>query len=340
LGSTVVVGTSNGIARGEDDGLRDPVTAELPPVDALLRNADLALYEAKARGKNQHAVFEPSLHAAAVARVSLESALRRALERGEFRVEYQPIFDLSGDVVSGVEALVRWDDPVRGVVSPSDFIPLAEETGLILPLGQWVLEQACRQGAAWSRELSTAIGVTVNVSSRQLQHPLFVREVERVLHESAFEAARLTLELTESSVIEQPDIALARMQGLKALGVRLAIDDFGTGYSSLSHLQRFPFDVLKIDRAFTERVADGGQDAALANAIVALGRALSLRTVAEGIETPAQRVALEAMGCSYGQGYLFARPQTPAQIGALLDVRRRGGSSTDDPDDDGALNRS
>jgi EAL domain-containing protein (putative c-di-GMP-specific phosphodiesterase class I) len=175
-----------------------------------------------------------------------------------------------------------------------------------------VLEEACRQAAEWARDGGGPLGVTVNVSGRQLQHPTFVREVVRVLAETGLDASALTLEITETSVMQQPDAALERLGALKALGVRLAIDDFGTGYSSLGHLHRFPFDVLKIDRTFVERVALGGADAALANAIVALGHALAMRTVAEGIETPEQRRALAAMGCAYGQGYLFARPQ-PAE---------------------------
>jgi diguanylate cyclase (GGDEF)-like protein len=328
LGTTVVVGTSIGIARGVDGATGLAGAGSMAPVDSLLRNADLALYEAKARGKGRHALFEPSMQVAALERVSLEAALRLGLRRGEFRVVYQPIFDLGSERVSGVEALVRWEHPDRGLVAPAQFIPLAEETGLIVPLGQWVLEEACRQAAEWAREQDAPFTITVNVSSRQLQHPMFVHEVERVLEESGLAAAALTLELTETSVIERPELALERFTALKALGVRLAIDDFGTGYSSLNHLQRFPFDVLKIDRAFTERVALGGQDAALAHAIVALGRALSLRTIAEGIETAEQREALAAMGCACGQGFLFARPQPAAEIARLL-VRSSGGAPDD-----------
>ena len=329
MGRTATVGASIGLARGTDSTAID-ASGSMPAVDTLLRNADLALYEAKARGKGQHAVFEPSLHEAALARVSLESALRRALERGEFRLVYQPIYELGSAHISGVESLIRWEHPERGVVAPAEFIPLAEETGLIVPLGQWVLQEACRQGAVWARDRTAPFSITVNVSARQLQHPMFVGEVERVLAESGLPPTALTLELTESSVIQHPDIALERLTALKALGVRLAIDDFGTGYSSLTHLQRFPFDVLKIDRAFIDRVADSGRDAALANAIVALGNALSLRTIAEGIETPAQAAVLLAMGCAYGQGYLFARPKPPSDIAQLLDDVARPPMATDE----------
>ena len=310
--TSCVVGASVGIARG----------APSLGVDALLRNADLALYEAKRRGRGQHAAYAPAMHAAAVERVTLEAALRQGLEREELRLAYQPIVDLATGQLCGVEALVRWQHPTRGLVSPAEFIPLAEDTGLILPLGRWVLEAACRQGADWHARRQGAghppLTVTVNVSGRQLRSAALVDEVAAVLAATGFPAEQLVLELTETMVVEHPEDALARLTALKALGVRLAIDDFGTGYSSLGYLQQFPIDVLKIDKRFVDGVADGGQSAALAAAIVALGRALALRTVAEGVEHAAQATALAAMGCAYGQGYHFAHPLPPERLEALL----------------------
>jgi diguanylate cyclase (GGDEF)-like protein len=328
LGTTAVVGASIGIAYG---GAALGARTRARPTDGLdllLRNADLALYEAKARGKGRYALFEPAMHATALERRSLEWALRRGLERGEFRLVYQPIVALDTQCLTGVEALVRWDSPDRGLVLPEQFIPLAEETGLIVPLGRWVLEEACRQGARWAAGPGGAPTVTVNVSGRQLQHPTFVDGVRAALDASGFPATCLVVELTESTLVGQIDAVLERTTALKALGVRLAIDDFGTGYSSLSQLQRFPFDVLKIDKSFIDRVADGGHEAALAGAIVALGKALSLHTVAEGVETAAQQAALTAMGCACAQGYLFAEPLAAGDVGRMLAESGRGPART------------
>ena len=258
------------------------------------------------------------MHATAVERVALEAALRRGLEAGEFRLVYQPIVDLASGALTGVEALVRWHAPGRGMVSPAEFIPLAEETGLIRSLGRWVLEEACRQGAAWAAlgdaHGAPAFSMTVNVSGRQLQQAAFVGEVAAALAASGFPAERLVLELTESTVIHHPEVARQRLTALKALGVRLAIDDFGTGYSALSYLRQFPIDVLKIDKSFVDDVAGGGQPAALAAAIIALGDALALHTVAEGVESAEQAAALRTMGCPLAQGYHFARPLAPEAV--------------------------
>jgi diguanylate cyclase (GGDEF)-like protein/PAS domain S-box-containing protein len=322
-GVAAAVGVSVGVARG-GTGEQPPAPAGAPPlaaVDALLRHADLALYEAKARGKRQAALFEPGMHAAAVARVALEAALRDGLARGEFRLVYQPVVDLATGELSGVEALVRWEHPEHGLVPPAEFIPLAEETGLIRPIGRWVLEEACRQGAAWTAggaPGATTMSVAVNVSGRQLQQPAFVDEVRAALEDSGFPAARLVLELTESTVIHQPEVARQQLGLLKALGVRLAIDDFGTGYSALSYLRQFPIDLLKIDKSFVDEIAAGGQPAALAGAIVGLGDALNLRTVAEGVESAEQAAALERLGCALAQGYHFSRPVGADAITALL----------------------
>ena len=284
--------------------------------DELLRNADVAMYRAKAAGKGRHAVFEPAMHAAVVARVQIEADLRRALVRGELSVVYQPLVELRGGRLTSLEALVRWHHPARGVVSPAHFIPIAEDTGLIVEIGRWVLRAACAQLVAWDAPLGPRVapGVSVNVSGRQLDDPAFVGDVAEVLAETGLPAARLTLEITESVIMREPDVTLARLHALKALGVSLAIDDFGTGYSSLSYLQRFPVDALKIDKSFVDGVARGGSDAALARTIVALAEMLRIRSVAEGIERDDQRAQLAALGCELGQGYLFARPLTPDEV--------------------------
>ena len=330
-GSPTVVGTSVGIARGGGtgaadghEGERDGDAASEDPVDTLLRNADLAMYRAKAQGKGRFALYEPGMHASAVERLALEADHRAALARDEFRVFYQPILQLDSGAMVGVEALARWMHPRRGLVLPADFIPFAEETGLIVPLGRWVLDEACRQGAAWQaiQRARTPdqppLTITVNVSGRQLQHPGFVDEVRSALAASGIEPSTLVLELTESTVVQRPDSTLVTLGQLKELGVRLAIDDFGTGYSALSYLQRFPIDVLKLDKAFVDGVTQGGSNAALARAILALGEALSLRTVAEGIEGWEQQACLRAMGCALGQGFHFARPLPPDAVDRLL----------------------
>jgi diguanylate cyclase (GGDEF)-like protein len=265
----------------------------------LLRNADLAMYAAKAAGTNRCAFFTDDMHINAVERLDRREQLERAIENEELRLHYQPIVDLDLGRVAGFEALVRWQHPTRGFLGPGEFIPLAEETGLIVGLGRWVLREAAHQAAQWAG----APYLSVNVASAQLEQPGFVDEVQTALTDSGLDPARLVLEVTESSLVG--DFEAESLQDLRRLGVRLAIDDFGTGYSSLSYLRRFPMDVLKIDRSFTR---DACEDAALLEAIVAMGESLGLVLIPEGIEEPEQADALRALGCRLGQGYLFGRP--------------------------------
>jgi diguanylate cyclase (GGDEF)-like protein len=271
----------------------------------LLRNADLAMYAAKAAGTNRYAVFTDDMHVHALARLDRREQLERAIENEELVLHYQPIVDLDLGRVAGFEALVRWQHPSRGLLGPGEFIPLAEETGLIVPLGRWVLREACRQATTWAG----APYLSVNVAGLQLEQPGFEDEVAAALEDGGLGAGRLMLEVTESSLVG--DLEAERLQALRRLGVRLAIDDFGTGYSSLSYLRKFPMDVLKIDRSFTRDACD---DNALLEAIVAMGESLGLVLVPEGIEEPEQADALRALGCRLGQGFLFGKPVPADQL--------------------------
>jgi diguanylate cyclase (GGDEF)-like protein len=297
LGKEVFVTASIGIASGFDDS------------EDLLRNADVAMYRAKREGKNGFRLFEPDMHTAVLERLELEADLRKAIEREELVLYFQPVVDLDDGAVVGVEALVRWEHPTRGLLLPIDFIPLAEDTGLIVDVGRWVLATACRQTVAWQRELGPAAPdwVSVNLSGRDLLEEELDRGVAAALEESGLDPARLTLEITETVIVQDGGRALAQLERLKELGVRLAIDDFGTGYSSLRYLGRFPVDVLKVAKPFVDGVLDD-RDAALVRTVVSLAESLHLSTVAEGIELAEQRERLVELGCTLGQGYLFARP--------------------------------
>jgi EAL domain-containing protein (putative c-di-GMP-specific phosphodiesterase class I) len=240
-------------------------------------------------------------------RMELEMDLRRALANDEFFLLYQPTFDLRGMVPTGAEALIRWKSAVRGIVQPNDFIPLLEETGLIVDVGRWVLGEACRQAAAW-RDTSRPVGIAVNVSARQLETDQFIGDVREALAMSSLEPQALTLEITETALMRNPEQTAQRLHAIKALGVRIAIDDFGTGYSSFAHLQRFPVDSLKIDRSFISQLSENPEGETLLRTLVQLGKALSIETLAEGIELPNQLSLLREENCDSGQGYLFARP--------------------------------
>jgi diguanylate cyclase (GGDEF)-like protein len=290
--------------------------------DALLRDADLALYAAKAAGKDRYSLFEASMYEGAEGRLELESDLGVALQDQQLFVLYQPIFDLAGGGVVGAEALLRWQHPVRGVIPPDSFIPLAEESGLIVPIGRWVLERACHQAADWARAGLT-LDIAVNVSAYQLSRKGFAEVVRLALQASGLDPSRLTLELTESTLMR--DVAAAReaLEAIKALGVQVAIDDFGTGYASLSQLQRMPVDILKIDRSFVSALGGGGQGRELMQAIVGVGQALSLAVVAEGVEEDEQRSMLQEMGCEMAQGFLLGRPVPAREIQLLASEESR-----------------
>ena len=299
-GHEVFAGASIGIALG------GPVTER---VEHLLRDADTAMYRAKVRG-SRHAVFDSSMHERAMAQLRIENELRRALERGEMRVHYQPIVELSSGRTLGVEALVRWEHRERGLVPPSEFIPLAEETGLVVPLGRWVLDEACRALAA----LPERISLSVNLSGRQLLQPEFCAELKEMLSRRRLEPSRLRLELTESMLIGNGAAARAALTHLRATGVRLCIDDFGTGYSSLSYLHELPIDSLKIDRSFVGAMGDDERKIKIVQSILVLGKSLGIDVVAEGVETLQQAELLRRLGCERAQGYFFSRPVPLEQL--------------------------
>jgi EAL domain-containing protein (putative c-di-GMP-specific phosphodiesterase class I) len=297
-------------------------TGERTSPEELLRDADVALYGAKAAGKDRWAVFTPSMLESVDDHRSLDVDLHRALAAQQFFLLYQPTFDLSSGAFKGVEALLRWRHPTRGVVQPDDFIPALEASGLIVPVGQWVLETACRQGAKWHARGHRFV-VSVNVAAKQLQRDRIVDDVYAALSASGFDAGSLVLELTESALMQNVDVTVTRLKMLKAIGVRLAIDDFGTGFSSLAYLQQFPIDILKIDRSFVSGIGDAEKSAAIVRTFVQLGRALGLEVIAEGIETDVQRRQLQAVHVDTGQGFLLARPIEAEAVDRLL--RNSGG---------------
>jgi diguanylate cyclase (GGDEF)-like protein/PAS domain S-box-containing protein len=301
-------------------------TARASNCDELVRNADVAMYVAKGRGKSRWVLFEPGMYHVVEERLQLKTDLLEALSAGDqMELYYQPVVRLDTKEVIGVEALLRWNHPRRGLVAPLDFLQLAEDTGLIVPLGRWVLGQACTQARAWQRSHPQLTGVTmsVNVSGRQLDDPGLVNDVQAALADTGLEPATLVLEITESVLMRDAETTIDTLHQLKALGVRIAMDDFGTGYSSLAYLQRFPIDVLKIDRSFTAGLGGEARQAALADAVVKIGATLELQTVAEGIELDHQVGWLQALGCDYGQGFLFAKPMPALQCESLLAAKPR-----------------
>jgi predicted signal transduction protein with EAL and GGDEF domain len=303
-GHNIVIGASIGIAVIDH---RAGAAAD------IMRYADMALYRAKNEGRNRACIYDAAMDADLTHRKSLENDLREAMEQNGLRLLYQPFVNASGEKIIGVEALARWSHPTRGEIPPMEFIPVAEHSGLIIELGEWVLRRACLDGKAWP-----GLTVAVNVSPIQFRRGDFVDMVERVLMETDFDPERLELELTESTLLGNVETAESAMHRLKAAGVRLALDDFGTGYSSLAYLRRFPFDKLKIDRSFVRSIEKAADAAAIVHAIVSLGRGLGMKVTAEGVENAGQQLFLRAAGVFSMQGYRFGTPTTAEEITARL----------------------
>jgi diguanylate cyclase (GGDEF)-like protein len=308
LGHQVAADASIGIALAPEDGT---------DLDQLLKNADLAMYGAKADGRRTYRFFEPEMDARVKARRTLELDLRQAILEGGLELHYQPLVNLRDDRVTGCEALLRWRHPQRGLISPAEFIPVAEETGLINPLGEWVLTAACAEAATWPDDVKLA----VNVSPVQFKSQTLALKVAGALAASGLAANRLELEITEAVLIRDDDAALATLHRLRAVGVRIALDDFGTGYSSLSYLQRFPFDKIKIDRCFIADIAEAGGSSPIVQAVVNIAAARNMTTTAEGVETEQQLDRLRTLGCTEMQGYLFSPARPAAEIRRLLRSR-------------------
>jgi Amt family ammonium transporter len=310
-GDEVSVGASLGIAIG---------TSELPHAFDLLKQAEIALHRAKADPVRSTILFDPVMHAQTLDRMTLEHDLRRAIERSELRLHYQPLVSLGTGEVVGMEALLRWEHPTRGMIAPLSFIPMAEETGLILPIGRWVIETACHRLRDWQRRLPAAAGlsISVNLSARQFAESGLIGSVAGILDHAGLDPACLELEITESVVMDQSEASVERLQGLRALGVQLALDDFGTGYSSLSYLRRLPLDTIKVDRSFVSGLGTDPADTPIVQAVISLAHGLGIDVVAEGIETEAQAASLQELDCDRGQGYLFSRPLPEAAMEALL----------------------
>jgi len=288
--------------------------------ETLIKNADTAMYHAKESGRNNFQFFKPEMNRQAVERQSLEGSLRHALERCEFLLHYQPKVNLSTGQITGAEALIRWQHPDRGLVSPAQFVAIAEDCGLILPIGRWVLREACRQAREWQRAGLPFMRVAINVSATEFRAKTFLEEVSTTLKETGLEACYLDLELTEGVLMHNAKSTSSVLQALKRMGVHLAVDDFGTGYSSLSYLRQFPIDVLKIDQSFVRQISEDPNDSAIVRAIIDMGKNLKLRVIAEGIETQEQLALLQTWNCSEGQGYLFSRPVPAAQFAQLLQL--------------------
>jgi diguanylate cyclase (GGDEF)-like protein/PAS domain S-box-containing protein len=286
----------------------------------IMRDADTAMYRAKSLGKARHEVFDKAMHAMAMNVLQLETDLRHAVARQEFFLQYQPIVSLDGFSLCGFEALVRWQHPVRGLISPIDFIPIAEDTGQIVQIGKWALREACRQMHSWHQQfkLDTPLFVSVNLSGKQFSQPDLIEQVSEVLEETGFDPNCLKLEITESMVMENIKAATALLRQLRALGLRLSIDDFGTGYSSLSYIHRFPIDTLKIDRSFVIHIVDNSENIEIVRTIVMLAQNLGLDVIAEGVETKEQVALLRKLGCEYGQGYFFSKPTSVSGAEKLI----------------------
>ncbi len=309
----IFISASVGIAMGAS-------TYKLP--EALLRDADIAMYGAKTLGKACYKVFDAAMHQHAQAQLYLETDLRRAIERHEFLMNYQPIISLDNLAITGFEALVRWHHPERGQVSPGQFIPIAEETGLIVPLGLWVLQESCQQLSSWQQmidsEHAPALKMSVNLSVKQFSQPDLIDRIDQFLNQMQLQSHLLTLEITESALMDNPEAASQVLKSLRDRNIQLAIDDFGTGYSSLSYLHRFPVDILKVDRSFVNRIEDHANGLRIVEATLAMAQSLGMKVVAEGVETQAQASLLQQLGCAYAQGYLFSKPLCAEAAEGLL----------------------
>ncbi|OJU10319.1 MAG: diguanylate cyclase [Caulobacterales bacterium 68-7] len=308
-GHSINIGASIGIA----------LSGDKPGADELIKRADLALYRAKASGRGQFCFYDPEMNALMQRRRLMELSLRRALALREFRLVFQPQFALASDTLVGFEALLRWHNEERGLVSPADFIPLAEEIGLMIPIGEWVLREACRQAAGWAQPLHIA----VNLSAYQFKSPNLVELVASALAQAGLDPARLELEITETALLDNTESVLAALRGIRALGVKISMDDFGTGYSSLSYLQKFPFHKIKIDQSFVRRMAGDRESEAIVKAVAALGATLGMTTTAEGVETDEQLALVRSTGCTHVQGYLTGKPM-PGEHAAALVLSSKG----------------
>jgi diguanylate cyclase (GGDEF)-like protein/PAS domain S-box-containing protein len=310
-GHTVYISGSIGIAFND-------LHSQQP--EDLLRDADTAMYCAKAAGKSQYAVFEGSMHEQAQRSLQLETDLRCAIDAEQFRLFYQPIWSLTTNAITGFEALIRWTHPIRGTISPAEFIPIAEETGLILPIGQWVIQEACRQMNVWRETFPEAqrLTVSVNLSAKQFSEPNLVSQIQSALHQTGFPPHRLKIEITETMIVENHQAAVQTLTQLQALGIQIQVDDFGTGYSSLSVLHRLPLDTLKIDISFIRLLETDPDNAEIVKVIIKLAQNLGMVAIAEGVETQSQLLQLRALGCDFAQGYLLAKPLPPQQIESLI----------------------
>ncbi len=303
------VGVSIGISIYPTDG---------DDIDTLLKNADISMYKAKDTGKNNYKFYNSDMNAKAMRRLKLENNLRRALQRSEFTLNFQPKYELSCDTIAGMETLIRWNTPQHGFVSPVEFIPVAEETGLIIPIGEWVLRKSCFYGKQWQESGHKHLIMAVNLSARQFKSYDLIKSIESILEETGYNPEQLELELTESVVMEDAESAIKVLRNIKNMGIHIAIDDFGMGYSSLSYLKRFPIDRLKIDRSFVNDITTDTDDAAIATAIIAMAHSLKLKVTAEGVETVEQLEFLRSLNCDEAQGYLFSKPLVPEKFTELL----------------------
>ena len=312
------VTTSIGVSIYPDDGL---------DAETLIKNADTAMYQAKENGRQSYQFFKPAMNVRAVERQSIEEGLRRALERQEFALHYQPKINLKTGAITGAEALMRWTHPTRGLVSPAQFIPIAEDCGLILPIGNWVLREACRQARAWVDAGLPLVTMAVNISAMEFRDENFLEGVFAILKDTGLDPRSLELELTESVLMKHAESTASILKTLRARGVRLAVDDFGTGYSSLSYLRKFPIDALKIDQSFVRQITSTPDETSIVTAVISMGRSLKLRVIAEGVETREELAFLQAHQCDEAQGYYFSRPVPPPAVRQVAPTSMSGAFS-------------